>query len=290
MEEQQSDTYKGRNRREERLEADSRSIEELLPPAMAEVESEDPDIIHDALAVLQYRGNQAVFDTAKRLCGSDNPRERSLGVRILGQNVVAEKNFPEEKFDILFSMLDTETDATVLSEVCFALGHISDPRAIQRVVRFANHPDADVRWGVVHMMTGHEDQTAIDTLIELTADEDEKVRDWATFGIGDIAVLHDIDSQEIREALAARLNDTYRDARLEAIEGLALRKDIRALEPLKKELEDGWNAYCAFEAATALADPSLLPALLELREDKLDEYLEEAIEACGGEPRREEQE
>ena len=176
----------------------------------------------------------------------------------------------------------------MLSEVCFALGHINDPRAIEPVAKFKNHPDADVRWGVVHMMTGHVNDLAIKTLIELSADEDDNVRDWATFGIGDVANLYEIDSPEIREALAARLDDTYLAARLEAITGLAPRKDERALEPLRKELEDGWYATCAFEAATALADSSLLPALLGLREEgKVDGYLEEAIEACGGERRDE---
>jgi HEAT repeat protein len=55
-------------------------------------------------------------------------------------------------------------------------------------------------------------------LAKLTADEDEEVRDWATFGLG---VLGDIDTVEIREALAARLSDANDDAREEAVVGLA---------------------------------------------------------------------
>jgi HEAT repeat protein len=80
--------------------------------------------------------------------------------------------------------------------------------------------------------TGHED--AIQTLICLMEDSDDKVRDWATFGLGTQCVE---DSAEIREALRKRLNDTFEDARYEAIWGLARRRDEKALRLLLDHLD-----------------------------------------------------
>jgi len=62
-------------------------------------------------------------------------------------------------------------------------------------VELKNHPSEDVRFGVVHGSLTHENESAIHTLIELSADEDEDVRNWATFGIGSLIVN---DTEEIR--------------------------------------------------------------------------------------------
>ncbi|MFL5734519.1 MAG: hypothetical protein ACJ78Q_15140, partial [Chloroflexia bacterium] len=83
----------------------------------------------------------------------------------------------------------------------------------------------------------------------------------------------------------ARLDDDFEEVRLEAMYGLAIRKDRRALDLLKEELEvrHYYSDTSVFEAAAALADPSLLPGLLKLRKaGEEDEFLEEAIKACGG--------
>jgi len=267
--------------RDRALADDPRSIKELLPFALKEIEDEDSNMPQNALAVLQARGNNEVFEAARSLCESQDPKERSLGATILSQNVVHRKDFPEEKFDILFGLLENETDLGVLYSAIFALGYIRDPRAIEPIMTFKNHPDEDIRFAVTHGLCEYKDKRAINALIELSTDEVDKVGDWATFGLGQMIETNTI---QVREALAARLGDSFKEAHIEAIKGLALRKDKRALEPLKVELEDGWDADSALEAAAALADPSLLPALLDLRqEDVLDEALEEAIEACGGE-------
>ena len=51
------------------------------------------------------------------------------------------------------------------------------------------------------------------------------VRDWATFALGTLA---EADAEELRDALAARLDDPDEDTRLEAVHGLAVRGDPRA--------------------------------------------------------------
>src|SRR3954470_8312416 len=110
------------------------SIEELIPLAMAVI-YEDARHPTKALAALQAGGRPAVFEVARRLCASDNAKERELGAYILGQGMMPEKNFPEEKFEILFRLLETETNLNVLYAAIFALGHIRDPRAIEHILR-----------------------------------------------------------------------------------------------------------------------------------------------------------
>jgi len=78
------------------------------------------------------------------------------------------------------------------------------------------------------------DTTAADILVYLSRDEDEDVRDWATFGIG---ALGQVDSPAIRDALIDRLEDSFEDARLEAIAGLAQLKDERVLPSLLSALD-----------------------------------------------------
>ena len=54
------------------------------------------------------------------------------------------------------------------------------------------------------------------------------MRDWATFALGSLAPQ---DTPELRDALASRLEDPDPETRLEAVHGLALRGDMRAVEP-----------------------------------------------------------
>ena len=64
-------------------------------------------------------------------------------------------------------------------------------------------------------------------------DADEDVRDWATFGLG---TLGTVDTPEIRDAFAKRLDDDSSDVVDEALAGLAQRRDKRALPFLLERL------------------------------------------------------
>jgi hypothetical protein len=80
---------------------------------------------------------------------------------------------------------------------------------------------------------GHTDRKAVRTLIELSADPDADIRDWATFGL---AQQIGTNTREVREALYARVEDEDDDTRAEALMGLARRRDERVSVPLIKEL------------------------------------------------------
>jgi HEAT repeat protein len=82
-------------------------------------------------------------------------------------------------------------------------------------------------------------------------DDDEDVRDWATFGLG---VQGDMDSVEIRDALFERLSDPNEDVRGEAMAGLGKRRDRRVLPFLVGALGDSAVSRPVIEAACEMLD------------------------------------
>jgi HEAT repeat protein len=131
-------------------------------------------------------------------------------------------------------MVPGERSVKVLGSIVFACGHLHEPGCIEALLHLKRHPDADVRYAVVHALSGHEDKRAIEGLIELSSDEDEDVRNWATFDIGSRI---DTDTAEIRNALFLRLEEAEAEIRGEALVGLARRNDTRVITPLLRELE-----------------------------------------------------
>ena len=102
-----------------------------------------------------------------------------------------------------------------------------------------------------------------DALIELTSDPEPGIRDWATFALGTLSPQN---TEVLRDALAARLDDSDDDTRIEAVHGLALRGDARALDAVLDLLgevgphDDGgnaadtiWKRYALTQATVRLA-------------------------------------
>jgi HEAT repeat protein len=108
-------------------------------------------------------------------------------------------------------------------------------------VKLVAHDDPDVRFGVAFALGGRTEPEAIAALIWLTDDEEDEVRDWATFGLGRIGGC---DTPEIRYAFRQRLDDVDKDTRVEAICGLARCGDLSVVQPLIKAIrampENAW--------------------------------------------------
>jgi HEAT repeat protein len=260
---------------EAQLRSDPRPTHELITLALTEP---DEERAWDAVVTLHYRATREVLVTARELCGSACPQERTLGANILGQLGVPKRAFPDEANTILCRLLRHETDPDVLQAACVACGHLKHPGAVAALVALKAHPDPEVRFGVVSGLLAREDPRAVAALIELSADADEDIRDWATFGLG---AQIEQDTPAIRQALADRLTDPHEDTRLEAIWGLAHRRDERVMPALLQELDRDEVSAIAVEAAAEMGDPRLLPGLLRLGE--WDAALDEAIRRCGGE-------
>lgn len=262
---------------------EERSIDELISAALDKDDEDDER--WDDVAALQDRAGDEVFAAAARLIASAHGRERQLGVDILAQGQIAEKSLRERSIPLLLDLAARERDPIVVASLCHAFGHLHDPATIDTVMKWAAHPDENVRFAVVHGLSCYDDPRAIETLIQLSADDDSDVRDWATFGLG---TQIDADTPAVREALRARLDDPDTDACLEAIAGLARRCDPGVMAALRVLLARTDVDTLPLEAALALADPAFHGALARLataweREEVLmnvADTLEEAIEEC----------
>ncbi|NNB99337.1 hypothetical protein HI113_36165 [Corallococcus exiguus] len=254
-----------------------RSVPELI--ALALQGDEEDETAWEAIRDLRDRGGDEVFEAAVRLLHSASSRERGRGTDILAQLGGRKRSdaLITKCADEVLSALATEQDASVLDSMATALGHLRDARAVPALLPLKNHPDENVRMGVVMGTMPHRDPVAIQTLIELSRDSDEDVRNWATFSLGSQA--EEVDTPELRDALFDRLTETDLELRGEALVGLALRKDPRVLEPLRRELEGSEVIVLAVEAAQALEDLSLLPLLHRLRDPpgKADSYFRSVL-------------
>ncbi len=232
----------------------SEAIDELFRKTL---EGEyDDDVPWRAVYDLRCLGTREVFDVAAQWCQSADPLQRARGLDVIaqiGKTASHPRNaFPEESFSLVSSILCSEKDVRPLSSAIAALGHLDDERAVPLVAPFKQHTSAEVRFDVAFALGSYPSHLlSVEILLELMGDEDEEVRDWATFGVG---VLGGTDSPEVREALARALDDTCEEVREEALVGVAKRRDVRALTPLLEALEHESVTMRIIEAACALLE------------------------------------
>jgi hypothetical protein len=138
----------------------------------------------------------------------------------------------------------------------------ADASDIALVIQLAGHEDADVRRAVASTLPllTHGDPPSgemIAAAIRLTVDADKRVRNYACFALAE--QWREVDTAELRSALAARLDDIDRDTRAEALVGLSYRHDVRALPRVRDALSrpSGDVSRLEMVAAGALSDPQL---------------------------------
>jgi len=255
------------------------STEQLLRLAKT---AEDDEARWEYVLVLHGQPSREAFEGAVRLCQSGDLRDRCLGADVLGQLGTPLMPFRAESVAVLRPML-RDSEACVVRCAVVALGHLQTPDAVADLMTLRAHPDPEVRHAVAFALMSHDDPRAVGVLVELSRDSDAMVRDWATFALGS---LHDADTRDVREALAARLEDPDGDTRIEALVGLASRRDARAVAPLSRALALPQPGHVVVDAARAMGSSDLLPTLLALRDagwarNEVDRrLLDDAIAAC----------
>jgi len=148
---------------------------------------------------------------------------------------------------VVTDLVQRETEPQPLAADIAALGHLDNPVAVPLIASFSSRPSAEVRFDVAFALGCFPNHPlSAETLLRLTQDMDDDVRDWATFGLG---VLGNTDSEEIREALVRRLSDSDEDVREEAMVGLGKRKDQRVLSTLLIALEQPNTTVRTIETA-----------------------------------------
>ncbi|MFC1407978.1 HEAT repeat domain-containing protein [Streptacidiphilus sp. N1-12] len=214
------------------------------------------------------------------LLGAEDPEDRATGCDLLGDAGNQHAEVRTEAATALVALAGREQEGCVLARLARALEYLDDPRSIPVLAELSWHPDPEVRVMVPNSftpLTGPEpDGVAVRTLIRLTRDEDDEVRNWAAFVLG---FQLEVDSAEIRAALWERTTDPYGEAREEGIRGLARRHDLRAV-PLVAELlhADEGAHWHTFAAAQYLGVSELLPYLDEYEPDSFG--VPEAVAAC----------
>ncbi|MCW2922106.1 MAG: hypothetical protein JWL76_1980 [Thermoleophilia bacterium] len=232
---------------------------------------------------------------------ADDPEVRTEGWAAIGTMC---NGLPENvgaAWEAVRGKFDREETPEVIEVAVSALGHMAAndcvslhmiPTVGPLLMRHVASPSADVRLAVAEALpwfkltdTDGEALTSdplndsiIEALIRLSGDSEADVRDWATFGLGQLPS----DTKSIRAALTARLADTHDNTRAEAQVALAKRRDQSALPSVKADLESESVGLLAVEAAAYLEADELLPALRELESwwDVDEALLATALRRC----------
>jgi HEAT repeat protein len=245
---------------------------------------EDGEGLHKVLRLIRPFSAEVV-SRADVMAHSAVAAERAMAADLLGEVCNGQPEYVERALPVLERLLSGESDAEVVCSVAEALGKLWSPGALAPLVSLADHGDDAVRRAVASGLHGalcnNEDPRGIDALIRLSADSDARVRDWATFALGDGV---EADDALIREALLARVRDEDPDTRAEALVGLAKRHDVRVIDPLRDALTSEVVGTLEVRAALEIASPALAEALIGLRGwwDVDPELLDQAVRQSTG--------
>jgi hypothetical protein len=215
----------------------------------------------DNISELRSRPKKSVFQKCHDLINSEIPKERMIGIDVLAQLGITPRPFYNETIKLYFDILPNEMDYKVLKALFYAIGHNNDnlnQKQINKLIAFKTSEDNAVRQGLVSSLLGVDNNQAIDTLIDLSNDTVSSIRNWATFGIGSQI---ETNSDKIKKALWNRINDKNQDTKLEAIVGLAHRKEMNVKEVIKQELTRGEFGTLLFEAIELLDCVEFIPLL-----------------------------
>jgi hypothetical protein len=224
-----------------------------------------------------------VYDAASGLLHLRDIPARTLGADILGRLVTVDQGQRTRVSRTLRGALALERDPAPVASMVAALGHVGDPATLDLVFPLVAHGRPEVRLAVAFAVAtlslqplGPQSRRA---LIRLSGDANSEVRDWATHALG---TLSDADGPDVRDALLARADDDCHEARAEALFGLAVRRDPRAVPHLIRALQAPHPHNLEVEAAAEAADPRLLPALWALKVNGLADSLRlhRAIDRC----------
>jgi HEAT repeat protein len=203
------------------LPASSREIVEAYRQVVAQ------EFFPETLDEVHRRATREEFDLGMEYCLSADPLDRVTGTAVLGKlGPRGERAFTSESVQVLIPLLE-DADEEVAFGAAQALGcHCScNPEALRALIAVAvPSPSWRIRWAAVQGLMDRDDPVAIRTLIALTRDPDDSVRDWAVFSLAfDYEFLK---TPEIEAALEAALEDSDEEVRKEARLGLERRRGL----------------------------------------------------------------
>lgn len=146
-------------------------VDELFQLARA---SEDPEAYWSCVTQLHARGGERAFRLASVLCDSILAGERCLGADVLGKL----DGYSEQSRVMLRPLLDDDSPA-VLAAAAASAGFTHDDESVEQLVALSAHPERGVRFAAVTALLRLDDERGVAALVELSADGDGQVREWA---------------------------------------------------------------------------------------------------------------
>jgi hypothetical protein len=197
---------------------------ETLADDVLREEQAQPELIddgHDEQPVAREIGlSDDAVAVARRLAGSSDPLAQAAAAHVLGIRVNGHPEYAVETVAILRNMLARAEHLHLQWSIADALRIAWHVSAVEPLLTLAGHESPHIRRTVAAGL-GSNDATIVPAgvagLVQLSEDPDDGVRDSATFGLAHL----DADSDAVRAALWARVDDPYYDARWEGLVGLA---------------------------------------------------------------------
>lgn len=247
---------------------------EIAAECLCKSGDDSDDFYWECICKLQRSASENVLDTCKLYSVDEDWAKRGVAVDICSEMGIRNESitgipaFPDERETILINIAQEEKDSRVIEALGYALSHFKVPGAIEFLAIHKNHIDAEIRLAVAHGLCGYESEVAISSLLELMKDEDEDVRDWATFGIG---TQIETDTDEIRDALYENLDVEYDGQYYEALNGLCERHDPRGMSLLKEIIVKGPADVWILDIAYETKSNEMLPYLHNIPKDQLSD-------------------
>lgn len=217
-----------------------------------------------ALYVLRNRDDESVFERAKELMFSPDADERALAAKMLSGKVY--EAFEDRIRVLLCDWFEKEEDSVVLESIAYGINakHIQDCNKI--LVDKIKHKSWRVRLALSHALTNTHDLDSVNAILELIRDENEEVRNWATFSLKHSVYYFkeegELESIEfVRDHLFQRLSDSFEEVRFEALAALAMFKDNRILQFIESGLEERPVRTLVLEAAMDFENRALHPKI-----------------------------
>ncbi|WP_240731795.1 HEAT repeat domain-containing protein [Escherichia sp. E4742] len=198
--------------------------------------------------------------------------EREIGLSILSQLSMTQTQV-FKSFDLAESILQRERFASVKTAAVNAIGHFCrknkkfENRAIKLLSKTTYDKSVNTRCATAAAFFSVNSNDTIPFLLTLLNDCDGDVRNWAAFTVN----FNQYDSTEIRESFIRMLTDKNDCARIEAISGLAERKDNRVITAIINELQKDIIFDEVIISAGVLGNLKLLPILKNILNEINDE-------------------
>lgn len=261
----------------------AQSLDDLVHAALENYDNEEE--FNSLLDTLVEAGSsEEAFSTAGHLLESQDTERRVLGEAILSRVGARDCPFADRSIRILIPLLQ-DSDIDVAAVAANSLGSCERGRrlcpelcesssgSVEPLLAVSGHPSPDVRQAVAYALgsigysaLSHDVMDRLrNALLQLASDEDTDVRGEATLALAFMGSTYD--TGDIHAALHKRACDEDYEVRGLALTGLAERRDPQVADLLIHELRSGGLISSnAILAAGTIADPRLLPILIELKD------------------------